>query len=655
MFDITFPVRGNHDSSNTAGWQAYFEMSQTAARIGASNFTSMSGQQDLTYSFDYGNSHIIGVDVLGDASAITSAQIAWVDSDLAAAEARGLQHAFLFFHGPIYCVDGHCSCTVEVCSTPSAVKNLITMLNKHTILTATFHGHEHTFAYTYIDETRVPPESSFAGVTHPFHQIVAGDAGAGPKVCNPNRCDFNNADHGFVTVDVAGPDVTVTFYEVGNPAPVKAISFSNSGGPHPTSTSSGATATRTPTRTPGPTATNTRTATVTPTASPTIHPTVTASPDGRVQLEVSVASGNDDAEEKVDTGVIDLTSSDLELVREASDQLIGVRFGSLAVPQGATILRSYIQFTVDEATSETTNLVFRAQESDNSAAFTSTSRDISSRPSTSVSVAWPNVAAWTTVGEAGVAQSSPLLDPLIQAVVDRPGWSQGNALTILISGSGKRVAKSFNGSSSSAPKLHVEYMPPSQATTFADVPAAHPYYEEIEWLYRNGYTAGCATDPLRYCPDATMNRAESSVFVERGIHSATYDPPTPSSQVFADLPLDSWAAKWVNGLWVDQYTSGCGTNPLVYCPWQGHTRAEGCVFYLRMLNGATYEPPQPAAQAFSDVPLDTWYAKWVQAAYDSGLIDPCQASPEPRFCPADPLTRGLAAHMMARAKGVAIP
>jgi hypothetical protein len=44
-----------------------------------------------------------------------------------------------------------------------------------------------------------------------------------------------------------------------------------------------------------------------------------------------------------------------------------------------------------------------------------------------------------------------------------------------------------------------------------------------------------------------MNRAESAVFVERGIHSASYDPPTPSSQIFADMPLDSWAAKWVNG------------------------------------------------------------------------------------------------------------
>jgi hypothetical protein len=196
---------------------------------------------------------------------------------------------------------------------------------------------------------------------------------------------------------------------------------------------------------------------------------------------------------------------------------------------------------------------------------------------------------------------------------------------------------------------------PGPSQTFADVPLSHAYFAEIEALYQAGYTAGCGTNPLRYCPDQTMNRGESAVFVERGIHSASYDPSAPTTQVFADLALDSWAAKWVNGLWLDQYTAGCGTSPLVFCPWQGHTRAEGCVFYLRMMNGATYEPPQPSVQTFSDVPLTTWYARWVKVAYDAGLLTACQSSPELRFCPNDPLTRGLAASMMVQAKGLNLP
>jgi hypothetical protein len=46
---------------------------------------------------------------------------------------------------------------------------------------------------------------------------------------------------------------------------------------------------------------------------------------------------------------------------------------------------------------------------------------------------------------------------IIQAIVDRPGWASGNALVILITGSGKRVAESFNGLPAGAPLLHVEY------------------------------------------------------------------------------------------------------------------------------------------------------------------------------------------------------
>jgi len=198
---------------------------------------------------------------------------------------------------------------------------------------------------------------------------------------------------------------------------------------------------------------------------------------------------------------------------------------------------------------------------------------------------------------------------------------------------------------------------PPQAVTqiFLDVPVDHRHHAEIERLFRSGYTAGCNADPLLYCPENTMNRAESAVFLERGIHTAQYTPPDPTSQVFADLPLDSWAAKWVNGLWEDQYTAGCGTNPLVYCPWQGHSRAEGCVFYMRMLNGADFVPPTPTVQTFADVPLQAWYAGWVQAAYGAGLIEACETTPELRFCPDDPLTRAIAAHMMVRAKNLSSP
>jgi hypothetical protein len=193
-----------------------------------------------------------------------------------------------------------------------------------------------------------------------------------------------------------------------------------------------------------------------------------------------------------------------------------------------------------------------------------------------------------------------------------------------------------------------------QPSTFIDVPVDHWAYDEIEALYQDGYVAGCSTEPMMYCPDQIMTRAESAVFVERGIHGAGHTPSIPTVKVFEDVLLSEWFAKWVGGLWDDGYTSGCGIDPLIYCPLQEHTRTEGTVFFLRMLNGAGYAPPD-AVGIFADVDLDYWGAKWIEAAYTAGLIPAFEISPQLKFCPQDPLDRAMGAYMMVQAKGIEIP
>ncbi|NIS81728.1 MAG: S8 family serine peptidase [Anaerolineales bacterium] len=186
---------------------------------------------------------------------------------------------------------------------------------------------------------------------------------------------------------------------------------------------------------------------------------------------------------------------------------------------------------------------------------------------------------------------------------------------------------------------------------FDDVPYGHWVYDHVNSLYTAGYVAGCSAEPRLYCPDNTMDRAEAAVFVERGIKELSFFPNIPDRQIFDDVPLDNWAAKWVTVLWEDGFTAGCDLDPLRYCPLQGNTRAEGSVFFLKMLNGRDFMPDQPTAQRFTDVPLDTWYAKWVHAADDAALLPPCEESPVLKFCPNAPLTRDWAAYMMVQAKG----
>jgi hypothetical protein len=222
-------------------------------------------------------------------------------------------------------------------------------------------------------------------------------------------------------------------------------------------------------------------------------------------------------------------------------------------------------------------------------------------------------------------------------------------------GGGEVILISPGGCTTAADAIRWVWRGVEGISIFADVPIDHWAYGYIEALYRAGYVAGCSTDPLRYCPEATMTRAESAVFVVRGVHSAEFLPAQPMEPVFEDVPLWEWFADWTAQLWEDGYTAGCGTDPLIYCPFQEHTRAEGAVFFLRIQNGKDYLPSEPMSAPYTDVALGTWYAKWVAAAKEGGLTEPCEAPAErgdDRFRPEETLTRAEAACMMVKAKGL---
>jgi hypothetical protein len=182
--------------------------------------------------------------------------------------------------------------------------------------------------------------------------------------------------------------------------------------------------------------------------------TVTVAPgDGSAIFETRVWVSSDDAEEGPQGGV-GRGSSDLELV---DNQTVGIRFSGVAVPRWATILAAHVQFQVDENGSDATSLTLEGEAVDHAAPFLEVIGDISSRPRTAASASW-NPVAWPTVGEAGPDQQTSDLSAVIQEIVNRPGWSSGNALAIVITGIGLRTAEAFDGSEAGAPLLHVRYL-----------------------------------------------------------------------------------------------------------------------------------------------------------------------------------------------------
>lgn len=188
-------------------------------------------------------------------------------------------------------------------------------------------------------------------------------------------------------------------------------------------------------------------------------------------------------------------------------------------------------------------------------------------------------------------------------------------------------------------------------TIFEDVPYDHWAYDYIEALAEAGYVSGCSQSPPLYCPDTVLNRAESSVFVLRGEYGPIGDPPhpPPQSATFSDVLTSFWGFNWIESLWQDGFTSGCNLDPLMFCPDQEHTRAEASVFFLRVMHGSTYEPPE-AEGLFSDVNADAWYFDWVEAAYDHGLLLACNTDPL-EICPEELVDRSWSAFMMVEAMG----
>lgn len=174
-------------------------------------------------------------------------------------------------------------------------------------------------------------------------------------------------------------------------------------------------------------------------------------------LERSVAASSDDAEE-ASGGAVSLNSSDLELVFDSSstgNQTVGMRFTNVALPPGATITDAYVQFEVDEvSTGSPVSLLVQGEASLNPPTFTTTARNVSGRPRTSSSVPW-NPASWPATQVAGPDQRTPNIAGVIQEIVSQAGWASGNAVSIIVTGSGQRTAEAFDGSR--GPLLNIEY------------------------------------------------------------------------------------------------------------------------------------------------------------------------------------------------------
>ena len=154
--------------------------------------------------------------------------------------------------------------------------------------------------------------------------------------------------------------------------------------------------------------------------------------------------------------------------------------------------------------------------------------------------------------------------------------------------------------------------PAADESSFADVDFEKWWLPHVERLAELEVTKGCLVDPLRYCPDRSVTRAEMATFLTRAFDLEEADPAgfIDTGGNFHEADIDALAAAGI--------TAGCATGPLRYCPDKPVTRAEMATFLARALG--LVEIPEPPAQPPSARPGEGVRITAARANWTSGYF-----------------------------------
>ena len=193
---------------------------------------------------------------------------------------------------------------------------------------------------------------------------------------------------------------------------------------------------------------------------------------------------NDDAEEFTWWGIMRLNDHHMELSRNGIyPQMAGYRFQDIAVPKNATIKSAHLEFEIAQQQSNNVTMTIWGESTDNPQPYANYWRNISNRPRTTAAEPWVNPPA---LGQNSTL-TTPDLKDIVQELVDRGGWIEGNAMAFMIAGSGgsgRRIVESIDGEPSNAPRLRIEY----ESEGFNRLTVRDELIEQVDNLRTGGFT-----------------------------------------------------------------------------------------------------------------------------------------------------------------------
>jgi hypothetical protein len=168
-----------------------------------------------------------------------------------------------------------------------------------------------------------------------------------------------------------------------------------------------------------------------------------------LEQHVLVSSYTDDANEKKD-GSIDLNDNDLHI----GYRLAATKFNNIDIPSGAQILDAYITFVSQDTRSGECKTLIYGEASDNALEYAQEDNNISSRSKTTQSISW-SPDNWLVNDK----NNTPSLSPIVQEIVNRPGWKKGNSIALIFQPElGHRDAMAREEHMNKAPVLHINYV-----------------------------------------------------------------------------------------------------------------------------------------------------------------------------------------------------
>ena len=198
------------------------------------------------------------------------------------------------------------------------------------------------------------------------------------------------------------------------------------------------------------------------------------------------------------------------------------------------------------------------------------------------------------------------------------------------------------------------YSPAVHASTHEQAPDAGVHQPAVDALNGFGWVfgvdvfsgTGCA-DSDELCPQEPLLRWEMAAWLARILDQG--EPPAVASSRFADVTAMDWWRPHVERLAELGIVTGCGTDPLTFCPDEPIERGQMATFLA-----TAFDLPATERAGFSDVPGDHAFAADINRITAARITAGCAVDPA-RFCPQRHVTRGETATLLARAIGVVDP